>query len=154
MGGGRFRYWARSEKQMTGSCICGAVRVTIDAKPPFIHDCNCSLCRKSGAAWGYFATSCVSVMGETLPFMRRDKDTPIVAVHACRACAATTHFALTTAYKGQNPLVDLLGVNMRLFDPDELQGVEVRYPDGKAWSGQGPYGYRREAMAIGESARW
>lgn len=139
---------------MTGTCICGAVRVTIDAKPAFLHDCNCSLCRKSGAAWGYFATSCVMITGDTLRFLRRDKDVPIVAVHACLTCAATTHFEPTSAYKTKNPSVDLIGVNMRLFDPDALHGVEVRYPDGKDWSGHGPYEFRREAWTIGESAPW
>lgn len=79
---------------------------------------------------------------------------PIVAVHACLTCAATTHFEPTSAYKTKNPSVDLIGVNMRLFDPDALHGVEVRYPDGKDWSGHGPYEFRREAWTIGESAPW
>ena len=38
---------------MTGTCLCGAVTVTVDDRPDYIHDCNCSLCRKAGAAWGY-----------------------------------------------------------------------------------------------------
>ena len=50
---------------MTGHCLCGAVSVTIDEKPDYINDCNCSLCRKSGGAWGYFDPSIVKTSGET-----------------------------------------------------------------------------------------
>jgi hypothetical protein len=50
--------------------------------------------------------------------------------------------------------VDMVGVNMRLFDLRDLQGVEVRFPDGDAWSGNGPFGYRREAVTIGGHPGW
>jgi len=38
---------------------------------------------------------------------------------------------------------------MRLFDSDQLAGVEVRFPDGKVWSGEGEYEYRRETIILG-----
>ena len=139
---------------MTGSCLCGAVSVTIDAKPEFINDCNCSLCRKVGAAWGYFPSSTVRTAGNTCSVTRRDKEVPGVEVHSCRTCGATTHWVLTQTFKDQNPSADQVGVNMRLFDPDDLEGVEVRFPDGKDWSGEGPFGYRRKALTIGDGALW
>lgn len=139
---------------MTASCLCGAVSVTIDAKPEFINDCNCSLCRKAGAAWGYFRSLAVAKDGDTVPFARRDKAVPGVEVHSCASCATTTHFALTALFKERNRSADLVGVNMRLFDPDELIGVEVRFPNGKDWPGEGPYGYRRTAMTISDTAPW
>ena len=139
---------------MTGTCLCGAVSVTIDAKPPFINDCNCSLCRKAGAAWGYFAPASVTAVGATVPYMRADKPAPAVEVHSCARCAATTHFVLAKAFKEKNPSADVTGVNMRLFDPDELHGVEVRFPNGKDWPGEGDYGFRREALTIGDATRW
>jgi hypothetical protein len=139
---------------MTGTCLCGAVRVTIEAKPEFINDCNCSLCRKAGGAWGYFRSAAVTTDGNTASFVRRDKKSPGVEIHSCLDCAATTHFVLTNAFKARNPSADQVGVNMRLFDPDELKGVEVRFPNGKDWSGEGAFGYRRDAMTISDSTPW
>ncbi len=140
---------------MTGTCLCGAVDITIDTRPEFIHDCNCSLCRKSGAAWGYFPASAVTMgPSDTATFVRRDKENPAAAIHSCSECGATTHFTLTEAHTRLNPSHDQVGVNMKLFEPDDLDGVEVRYPDGRAWNGKGPFGYRRAPMMICATAPW
>ena len=56
---------------MTGKCLCGAVSVTIDRKPDFIHDCNCDLCRKSGASWAYFPNAAAEIVGDAVSFLRR-----------------------------------------------------------------------------------
>ena len=139
---------------MTGTCLCGAVTIRVDEKPHYIHDCNCSLCRKAGAAWGYYTTANAVAEGATDVFVRTDKKTPIVEIHSCQACGATTHFLPTVTSRSPGDAPGTLGVNMRLFDPDELTGVEVRYPDGKQWTGSGPFGYRRAAMSISQSMRW
>ena len=140
---------------MTGTCICGATEITIDARPEFIHDCNCGLCRKTGAAWGYFPSAAVSVKAAaSTTYERDDKAAPVVAIHACADCATTTHFTASESYAALHPEVDQVGVNMKLFDPDELIGVEVRYPDGKNWSGTGPFGYRRDPMTVSQDLRW
>lgn len=76
---------------MTANCLCGATSVTIAAKPDFIHDCNCGLCRKVGAAWGSFSNAQVSTTGETTAFMRRDKPNAGVEVKSCQTCGSTTH---------------------------------------------------------------
>ena len=139
---------------MTGTCLCGAVCVTIDAAPALINDCNCSLCRKSGGAWGYFPPTSVTATGETVGFVRPDKASPAVEIHSCARCAVTTHWVRTEAFKAQHGVDELVGVNMRLFDPDDLKGVEVHYPNGKDWSGEGPFTYRRTALTISDATPW
>ena len=139
---------------MTSNCACGAVSVSIDTKPDFIHDCNCSLCRKSGGAWGYFSSASLKTSGETISYSRGDRAVPGVAIRSCSICAVTTHWVLTEAFKKQNPDADQVGVNMKLFDPDDLQGVEVRFPDGKAWTGEGAFTYRRPSMTISDILPW
>jgi hypothetical protein len=37
----------------TGSCHCGAVRMTLPSKPEVATACNCSLCRRIGGPWVY-----------------------------------------------------------------------------------------------------
>lgn len=139
---------------MTATCLCGAVTVTVETAPDFIHDCNCNLCRKTGAAWGYYASASASAAGETTAFMRTDKPNAGVEVHTCPTCGSTTHFQLAEAFKAANPGADVVGVNMKLFASSELNGVEVRYPNGMDWSGEGPFGYRRDATTISDASPW
>lgn len=139
---------------MTANCLCGAVSVTVSSKPEFIHDCNCSLCRKSGGAWGYFPTGEVATTGDTTSYLRLDKENAAAELQACTHCGTTTHWTFSKSFREQNESIDLMGVNMRLFDPNDLKGVEVRFPNGKDWSGDGPFEYRRDAMMIGESWSW
>ncbi len=139
---------------MTGKCLCGAVSVTIDAKPDFIHDCNCTLCRKSGGAWGYFQGSHFRAEGETVCMMRNDKEEPAAEVHSCRTCQTTTHFVMAKSFTDKHGPIDMAGVNMRIFDAEELEGVEIRFPDGKNWPGTGEFGYRRSSETIGENYAW
>jgi hypothetical protein len=133
---------------MTLSCQCGRVRIKIESRPEFVNDCNCNLCRKTGALWGYFAPSTVAVEGATSGYCREDKPAPAVEVHFCGRCGATTHFALTEPAIAQFGNVHM-GVNMRLADMRDLAGVEIRYPDGFGWSGSGAFGYVRPAELIG-----
>jgi hypothetical protein len=46
----------------------------------------------------------------------------------------------------------VMGVNMRLADESDLAGIELRYPDGQAWSGEGAFGYFSRARIIGPGA--
>lgn len=139
---------------MTNTCACGNVTVTIKRKPDYVFDCDCNLCRKSGAAWGYFAPEEVEAKGRTMAYSRNDKSIPIVAIHSCTECGSTTHFSLTDTYKAENPNIDQIGVNMRLFDHHQLSGVEIQFPNGSAWSGEGPFGFRRESMTLSSDTPW
>lgn len=134
------------------SCLCGRVTVGIAKRPDYINECNCTLCGKSGARWGYFHPSDVTVEGETRGYSRGDKADPGAEIHFCPTCGATSHFVLTesaVARFGQN---SLMGVNMGLAAESELAGIELRYPDGRAWDGAGAFGYVREARILGEPA--
>lgn len=132
---------------MTLNCKCGAVTLGIARKPDFIHQCNCTLCIGAAARWGYYRPEEVAVAGATSGHRRSDKPSAAVEVHACRTCATTTHFVMTEEAKAQHGDT-MMGVNMWLADPADLVGVEVRYPDGLAWSGQGEWDYVREATVL------
>jgi hypothetical protein len=124
------------------SCLCGQIRIEIQKRPDFINECNCTLCSKSGARWAYFHPSEVSVEGMTKGYSREDKDDPAAELRFCPNCGSTTHFTL----KFGNIQ---LGVNVRLADERDLAEIELRYPDGRAWSGKGGFAYVREARIIG-----
>jgi len=129
------------------SCLCGQITIDLEKRPDYIHECNCILCSKSGARWGYFHPSEVSVAGVTGAYVRKDKDAPNAQVHFCADCGSTTHFVLTpdAVAKFGNTL---MGVNMWLADAADLAGVELRYPDGRAWPGEGDFAFVREARLL------
>lgn len=119
---------ARMEKTMTGTCLCGAANVTIEAKPDFIHDCNCDLCRKTGGAWGYLSSSQVRIDGPTSSVMRNDKADPAAEVHSCRSCQTTLHFEIAKSFQEQHGPMDIVGVNMRLLQIARARGRRSPVP--------------------------
>lgn len=133
---------------MTVTCLCGQIRVTTHKRPDFLHECNCTLCSGTGARWAYFHPSEVRVEGSATRYSRRDKDEPNAEIQFCPTCGSTTHFTLTEAAAAKFGDT-MLGVNMRLADERELAGIELRYPDGRAWPGEGEFSYVREARVIG-----
>jgi hypothetical protein len=129
------------------SCLCGRVGIIVEKRPDFVHECNCTMCSKTGAHWGYFHPSQVAVEGGTGSFTRADKADPNAQVHFCPGCGSTTHFVLTESAVcrfGNG----VMGVNMWLADAEDLAGTELRYPDGRAWSGTGDFSYVRESRLI------
>lgn len=130
------------------SCLCGQVRIDLPKRPDFINACNCTLCSKTGARWAYFHPSDVGVAGTTKGFSRGDKEDPSAEVQFCANCGSTTHFTLTASAVSKFGNVQM-GVNMRLADERDLAGIELRYPDGRAWPGKGNFDYVREARIIG-----
>jgi hypothetical protein len=130
------------------SCLCGQVRIATEKQPDYIHECNCTLCTKSGARWAYYHPSEVSVEGATNTYSRQDKDDPAAEIHFCPACGATTHFTLTESAVSKFGN-SMMGVNMWLADEKDLAGVELRFPDGRTWSGAGDFSYVREARTLG-----
>ncbi|MFN0265141.1 aldehyde-activating protein [Tepidamorphus sp. 3E244] len=121
----------------------------LEKRPDYIHACNCTLCSKSGAHWGYFIPAEVSVEGQTGSYVRADKPNAGAEIHFCSKCGSTTHFVLTDEAIAQVGNV-VMGVNMRLADEADLAGIELRFPDGRAWSGEGAFGYVREPLVYGE----
>ena len=76
---------------------------------------------------GYYAPQDLNMTGETKGFQRGDIDNVWLTLHFCSRCGSATHWTPT----GRADL-DRIGVNMRLFALNELEGIEVRYQDGRA----------------------
>ncbi len=112
---------------LTGSCHCGAVRITIPTAPDYINDCNCSLCVTHGGLWGYFSPGLVEITGgPTSRYVRSDLPQPFLATHFCPQCGSTTHWAPL------DPDYDRMGVNMRLFAPEAWAHIDIRAIDGRS----------------------
>lgn len=113
---------------LSGSCHCGAVQVSIPGAPEYVNDCNCSLCIKHGATWGYFKRTEVEVKGDrTASYVHPRMADPFVRLQFCTTCGCTTHCVAI------DDTIDWACVNTRLFEPEAMAAVEVRHPDGRGW---------------------
>ncbi|VAV93838.1 hypothetical protein MNBD_ALPHA04-1146 [hydrothermal vent metagenome] len=140
-----------NSKNLNAQCHCGNVKIDVSRQPDFIQDCNCSLCAKSGGIWGYFEPADVKVDGRTGSYTRKDYPQPAVEIRFCKFCGSTTHWILTADHIARTGQDDKMGVNMRLFDSADLDGIELRFPDGKNWFGETEFGFRRKAVILGKN---
>ena len=106
------------------SCHCGAVKLEILSEPAEVTDCNCSICRRYGVLWAYYAPAHVSFIateGATQSYLWGDKS---IEFHRCRNCGCVTHWAAA------NRPADRMGVNARLMAPEVLAAAHLRRLDG------------------------
>ena len=128
---------------MNGSCHCGGISLTINEKPEYLFDCNCSLCGKLGVLWGYFDPARVTVSGKTTLYIRRDKQMPTAQIHFCGICGCVTHYTPTLSTP-QNRM----GLNMWAFPSELFIGIPLHFPDGKSWSGEGEFRMRQDSTVF------
>lgn len=105
------------------TCHCGAVTIVVPAAPAQLTSCNCSICRRTGGLWCYFAPADVRVTGATVAYVWGDKD---ISLHHCARCGCTTHWSPIRAD------LDRMGVNARMMDPSIVASAKVKRVDGAA----------------------
>jgi len=110
---------------VNGACLCGRVAVRVPGRPGYLNACNCALCWKLGALWGYYDPATVIVGGEVRSYRREDVAENHITADACPTCGTTINWSPL------DPALGRMGVNMRLFDPASLRGLEVRYENGR-----------------------
>src|SRR5918995_622020 len=110
------------------SCHCGAVRITLPRKPDLVTQCNCSLCAKTGFRGVYFSSEELVIEGEFDSYVRSDLKQAYLANHRCKTCGILTHWTPLS-----EPPHERIGVNARLLDQSELEGVPVQLVDGASW---------------------
>lgn len=105
-------------------CHCGRVGVDIPRLPPTVTSCNCSLCYRIGALWGYYRRDDVVIHmdGETLKYLWGDRS---MTIYSCAHCGSTTHYAAVDT--GPEARV---AVNMRMAPRELAESVPVRHFDG------------------------
>lgn len=110
---------------LEGSCHCGAVRLVLPAAPDEALSCNCSLCRRSGGIWAFYAFGTVTVHGHpehTEDYIWGDRTLRNVR---CRTCVVVTHWEPLDPKPGARH-----GVNLRNFEPALVEALVIRRFDG------------------------
>ncbi len=109
--------------EVEASCHCGAVRIALPRAPAEVTDCNCSICRRLGVLWAYYAIAELRFVarGETVTYAWGERK---IQFHHCATCCCTTHWWPADPARGR------CGINARLLELRVLGGARVRHLDG------------------------
>ncbi|WP_197277296.1 GFA family protein [Sphingomonas profundi] len=132
---------------MNGRCHCGAVTIEVPGRPEKLNLCNCSVCFTLGTLWAYYPRSQVAIGGTPRGYARADMAAPRLSFNFCETCGATTHWSYLDPH---GP--DRAGVNMRLFDPADLAGIEVEYENSREEHPGAPERYREASIFTASGA--
>jgi len=110
---------------ITGTCHCGAVKVSIPERPASVSDCNCSICRRYGALWSFFIAKTVKIEASADVLRRYLWGAKELAFVRCKNCGCVVWWEQAAS----NPEAKM-GVNLRMFDPAVLDAAEVKKLDG------------------------
>ncbi|RDW79838.1 hypothetical protein BP6252_04476 [Coleophoma cylindrospora] len=105
------------------SCHCGAIAVIVPRVPEHINHCQCTICRRYGAAWGYYHPDEVKI--ETKPnavtkqYIWGDRE---ISFNFCDTCGCVLYW-----WPLQAPSTDgeeyKMGLNTSNVNPEVLRSV-------------------------------
>lgn len=107
------------------SCHCGNVALDTAVLPESLTNCNCSICNRVGALWGYYAPEEVSVSvkdGATSQYVWGDRE---IALHRCPNCGCVTHYTTTKKSKSKR-----IAINFRMMSLEIIDSIPVKRFDG------------------------
>ena len=109
---------------LTASCHCGAVRIEVEAAPEYLNQCGCSVCRRYGVLWGYYQVDRVRLGFGPEATEVYTWGPGELEFHRCRGCGCVSH------WRSVDRSYTRIGINGRLFEPGDVEGVEVRRTPG------------------------
>jgi hypothetical protein len=113
----------RTPEMIEATCHCGAVKVEVP-KPPQdvdVKECNCSICRRTGAVMAYYSPREVRVSGATDVYIWGDRD---IEFHRCKVCGNFSHWSPV------DKSLDRMGVNVRLMPRELHADLRIQKFDG------------------------
>lgn len=109
---------------VNASCHCGGVLLAVTHLPTTVTICNCSICYRLGALWGYFTAADV-VITQHSSMNQYSRGGDELTFHTCSECGCTTHY--TNAQKNG---IQRVVINMRMVEPSITEAIPIRYFDG------------------------
>jgi hypothetical protein len=107
------------------ACHCGAVRIVVPAKPEFLVDCNCSICKRNAALWAFYESDSIELSGHPENITAYVWGSRTIRTMFCKVCGCATHWEPIGPEAGTR-----IGVNARNLELSEIEGIEVRRFDG------------------------
>ena len=117
----------RTDGGLAATCHCGAVQIRVRRMVRTLTSCNCSICRRYGALWAYYAPHSVSIRAPRGALAKYSWNRRIRNYYRCARCGCVTHYAYRRRQRQTT-----VAVNAANFEPDLLKGVRIRHLDGAA----------------------
>src|ERR1700748_793536 len=112
------------QSTLKASCHCKAVQLSFPPPRKPLNECLCSICRRYGALWAYFQLQEVQIDGEPTEFyIWGCKE---IQFHRCKKCGCMTH------WKAVDKNYNLMSVNCRMLEREDLGKFEIKKSDGPA----------------------
>lgn len=108
-------------------CHCGKLSLQAKAAPEWVNSCNCSICRRTGGLWAYYAPADVAhdeANAASSKYVWGDK---MLTLHFCGTCSCVTHWTPV------DPAYGRMGVNARMMPDLDLAKIEARLVDGASF---------------------
>ena len=116
-----------------GKCHCGNVEISLARLPTSLTSCNCSICNRLGALWGYYKPGEVTVKLENDTTVEYKWGDEYIIFHHCPICGCATHYTTTEKLKNEHN-EERVGINFRIFSLEEIKEIKVKRFDGaKTW---------------------
>ena len=110
---------------MQGSCHCGNISIKLNKEIDLVTSCNCSICHRYGAIWGYFQTSEVEVGNPELKTQTYQHGDKYIDFLHCATCGCVTHYTPTKKMESNK-----MAVNLRMMPKAILDSINIRLFDG------------------------
>ncbi len=110
---------------INGQCHCGNVVMEMEKLPKNLTSCNCSVCNRIGALWGYYAPKNVKVTVRELPTSIYLWGEENIELHHCQQCGCMTHYLTTEKCPDTR-----IGVNFRMMELSITKPIPIRRFDG------------------------
>lgn len=109
----------------SGQCHCGNVTLTIRRLTNVATKCNCSLCRRYAALWGYPTEPEVNIAVGKYELKSYEHGDKCISFQHCSNCGCVTHYTSTPQSRS-----DRVAVNYNMFSGDLIEAIRIRYFDG------------------------
>ena len=119
-----------------GSCHCGRVTFELQATLEYVIDCNCSMCRRTGALWHGAPEQNLRILTGEDELELYQFNTMTAKHYFCRQCGI---------HPFVRPRLDpsKWAVNVRCIDDVDLSSMQVRHFDGENWESAAKAFYER-----------
>ena len=115
----------KHDKGIKGRCHCGRIQYEVAFLPERVTQCNCSICQRYAAVWGYYRRDEVMLtIADDARASYTCSDKVLEFVH-CRHCGCMTHYEdLEKAPESR------VALNFHMLDDLSWQSLPVRFFDG------------------------
>ncbi|KAK5117344.1 hypothetical protein LTR62_005961 [Meristemomyces frigidus] len=114
-----------SKQPIKATCHCGNLTITVPGQPELINECQCTICRSYGAAWGYYKISEAAWTIKDGGNFKEYARTSLGSNHIFRRCDHCGCVMCWWPSDTKDPGAEC-GINMRMVDPKKLEFVERR----------------------------